>query len=49
MDYRKRNNIMLIIGAIIAAVLLLFWLFAGTTLEEDANPVTGPAMSEQNN
>lgn len=44
----KKKNTWLIIGAIVAALLLLFWLFAGTILEEDANSETDPLVIEQN-
>lgn len=42
----KKKNVWLVIGVIIAVVLLLVWLFLGTTLEEVANPVTDPMMIE---
>lgn len=42
----KKKNVWLIIGVIIAIILLLVWLFAGTTLDEIANPVTDPMMIE---
>lgn len=44
----KKKNLRLIIGVVIAIVLLMIWLFAGTTLEEVTNPVTDPMMIEQN-
>lgn len=44
----KKKNVWLIIGVVIAAILLLFWLFAGTILEEEANSETNPATIEQN-
>ena len=46
---QKRVNVMLIIGVLVAAALLMVWLFLGTTLEEEANPVATPAPMEQNN
>ena len=46
---QKKVNVMLIIGVLVAAALLMVWLFLGTTLEEDANPVAAPAQIEQNN
>lgn len=45
---RKKVNLMLLIGVVIAILLLMVWLFLGTTLEEEANPVTAPMAIEQN-
>ena len=44
----KKKNIWLIIGVIIAIVLLMVWLFVGTTLEEVTNPETAPIEIESN-
>lgn len=44
----KKKNVWLVIGVIIAIVLLMIWLFVGTTLEEIANPETDPIVMEQN-
>ncbi|KMM32386.1 hypothetical protein ACM15_17495 [Parabacteroides goldsteinii] len=44
----KKKNLWLIIGVIIAIVLLMVWLFVGTTLEEVTNPETNPMEVEQN-
>lgn len=44
----KKKNVWLVIGVIIAIVLLMIWLFVGTTLEEIANPETNPIVMEQN-
>lgn len=44
----KKKNVWLVIGVIIAIVLLMIWLFVGTTLEEIANPETDPIVVEQN-
>lgn len=44
----KKKNVWLIIGVIVAIVLLMIWLFVGTTLEEVSNPKTDPMTIEQN-
>lgn len=44
----KKKNLWLIIGVIIAIVLLMVWLFVGTTLEEVTNLETAPMEIEQN-
>lgn len=44
----KKKNVWLVIGVIIAIVLLMVWLFVGTTLEEITTPETDPMMMEQN-
>lgn len=44
----KKKNTWLIVGVVVAVILLLFWLFAGTIIEEEANPETNPATIEQN-
>jgi hypothetical protein len=45
----KKNNIStwLIIGVLALCVLLFVWLFLGTTIEEDSDPVAPPALLEQ--
>lgn len=45
---RKNTNVLLIFGVVIAIVLLMIWLFLGTTLEQEANPETAPVTIEQN-
>ena len=45
---RKNTNVLLIFGVVIAIVLLMIWLFLGTTLEQEANPETDPMTVEQN-
>lgn len=45
---RSNKNVWLITGVVIAIVLLLIWLFVGTTLEEVSNPETDPMTIEQN-
>lgn len=45
---RKNTNVLLIFGVVIAVVLLMIWLFLGTTLEQEANPETDPMTIEQN-
>lgn len=44
----KKRNVWLVIGVIVAIVLLMIWLFVGTTLEEVTNPETDPMTIEQN-
>lgn len=44
----KKKNLWLVIGVIIAIILLMVWLFVGTTLEEVTNSETDPMMIEQN-
>ncbi|WP_455640145.1 hypothetical protein [Parabacteroides sp.] len=44
----KKKNIWLLFGVVIAIILLLIWLFVGTTLEEVTNPETDPMEIEQN-
>lgn len=44
----KKKNVWLVTGVIIAIVLLMIWLFVGTTLEEITNPETDPIVVEQN-
>ncbi len=45
---RKNTNVLLVFGVVIAIVLLMIWLFLGTTLEQEANPETDPMTIEQN-
>ena len=43
---RKNTNVLLVFGVVIAIILLMIWLFLGTTLEQEANP--DPMTVEQN-
>ena len=43
---RKNTNVLLIFGVVIAIILLMIWLFLGTTLEQEANPETDPMTVE---
>ena len=45
---RKNTNVLLVFGVVIAIILLMIWLFMGTTLEQEANPETDPMTVEQN-
>ena len=45
---RKNTNLLLVFGVVIAIILLMIWLFLGTTLEQEANPETDPMTVEQN-
>lgn len=45
---RKNTNVLLVFGVVIAIILLMVWLFLGTTLEQEANPETDPLTIEQN-
>lgn len=45
---RKNTNVLLVFGVMIAIILLMIWLFLGTTLEQEANPETDPMTVEQN-
>lgn len=45
---RKNTNVLLVFGVAIAIILLMIWLFLGTTLEQEANPETDPMTVEQN-
>ena len=45
---RKNTNVLLIFGVVLAIILLMIWLFLGTTLEQEANPETDPMTVEQN-
>ena len=44
---RKNTNVLLVFGVVIAIILLMIWLFLGTTLEQEANPETDPMTVEQ--
>ena len=45
---RKNTNVLRVFGVVIAIILLMIWLFLGTTLEQEANPETDPMTVEQN-
>lgn len=45
---RKNTNVLLVFGVVIAIILLMIWLFLGTTLEQEANQETDPMTVEQN-
>lgn len=45
---KKRNNTWLVVGVIVAVTLLMYWLFVGTTLEEEASQEIAPVAIEQN-
>ena len=45
---RKNTNVLLVFGVVIAIILLMIWLFLGTTLEQEAKPETDPMTVEQN-
>ena len=45
---RENTNVLLVFGVVIAIILLMIWLFLGTTLEQEANPETDPMTVEQN-
>ena len=45
---RKNTNVLLVFGVVIAIILLMIWLFLGTTWEQEANPETDPMTVEQN-
>ena len=45
---RKNTNVLLVFGVVIAIILLMIWLFLGTTLEQEANPEEDPMTVEQN-
>ena len=48
---KKKGNTWKIIGVIIIAFLLLYWLFMATTIDEEdfSNPQTAPELIEQTN
>lgn len=39
---RKQVNVLLLVGVALAIVLLMVWLFLGTTLEEDSTQNFSP-------
>lgn len=43
----KKKNVWTIIGIFIAIVLMLYWLFAGTTIEEESDGIYTPEAIEQ--
>lgn len=45
---RTNKKVWLMIGAVIAIILLMIWLFVGTTLEEVSNSEADPMTIEQN-
>ena len=45
--YMKKKDIWKIIGVIILVALMLYWLFAGTLLEEDDNAAMPSDLIEQ--
>lgn len=48
MKRRNKTNTWLMLGVVVAIILLMIWLFVGTSLEEDSNPETDPMTIEQN-
>ena len=44
---KNKTNVLLLIGVLILCVLLMVWLFLGTTLEEEGDPVVSPYVIEQ--
>ena len=42
----KKKNVWLVIGVVVAIVLLMVWLFVGTTVEEVADPVVSLMVVE---
>lgn len=48
MKSNRKNSLWMILGVVVAIALLLYWLFAGTTLEQEANPESNPTTIEQN-
>jgi hypothetical protein len=47
MSKKDNTSTWLLIGILALCVLLFVWLFLGTTIEEDSDPVTAPALLEQ--
>lgn len=46
----ERKHVWLIVGVVVACMLILYWLFEGTYLEENANGLQDvPALIESNN
>ena len=44
---KRKNNIWLTIGVIVICVLLLYWLFARTLIDEELGTTDVPALIEQ--
>ena len=43
----NKKNVWKIIGVFIAIILMLYWLFAGTKIEEDSDGIYTPEAIEQ--
>lgn len=43
----KKNNVWKIIGVFVAIILMLYWLFAGTKIEEESDGAFTPEAIEQ--
>ena len=49
-DMRKKSvNTLLVFGVVVAIILLMIWLFLGTTLVEDTSTEISPVPIEQAN
>ena len=49
-DMRKKSvNTLLVFGVVVAIILLMIWLFLGTTLVEDTSTEITPVPIEQTN
>ena len=46
---KKRVNTLLVFGVVVAIILLMIWLFLGTTLVEDTSTEISPVPIEQAN
>ena len=46
---KKSVNTLLVFGVVVAIILLMIWLFLGTTLVEDTSTETSPVPIEQAN
>ena len=46
---KKSVNTLLVFGVVVAIILLMIWLFLGTTLVEDTSPEITPVSIEQTN
>ena len=46
---KKSVNTLLVFGVVVAIILLMIWLFLGTTLVEDASTEITPVPIEQTN
>ena len=46
---KKSVNTLLVFGVVVAIILLMIWLFLGTTLVEDTNTKISPVPIEQAN